>query len=274
MPFSQKTGSIKQLKKQLKKGGNSGIIIHYIPKNDSKIGRFLVEPEDFRSYYEHFDNNLRRSFPCTREDACPGCVAGLDRPQLYLAPFVDNETDQVIPLQIKKSVMNALTIKYEKYGTLLDRDYEIGRYGEGKEGTTYDVTPEAPKKRNLSKYQLFDYEDILQKAYDAVFEDDDSDDEDEAPKRVAKKPGRSKPRGVRRGAPEPFPDDDDDDDDDDFDADEDEDEEDDDDEGPDTDEMKEMPWADLKEYARDIGVKLKTKKRSELIRAIETKRGW
>jgi hypothetical protein len=271
MPVAaQKVGSMKNLKKQLKKGGVS--IIKYVPKNDSMTVRFLTEPEEFVGYWEHYDEGMRKSFPCTGEDACPGCMADERKSFIYLANAVDTNDDKVIPFQIKKSVMNTLTIKYEKYGTLMDRDYEVARFGEGLD-TTYDVSPEAPKRMNVTKYQLLDLTVILQAAYDSVFDDDaadDADDDDDEPVARKKKVSKAGPPQRRKRGEEPFPDDDDDDDED---EDEDEPDADEEDDEPDDEEMQAMDWADLKEYARSIGVKLVTKKRSELIRAINKKRG-
>jgi hypothetical protein len=55
---------------------------------------------------------------------------------------------------------------------------------------------------------------------------------------------------------------------------EDEEDYDEDEEEPDESEMQEMEWRDLVQYAREVGVKKQTRKRSELIRYIQTKRGW
>jgi hypothetical protein len=76
-------------------------------------------------------------------------------------------------------------LKYDKYGTMMDRNYELQKHGE-KLDTTYDVTPDAPSKLNLAKYETLDLEKILIGARasslgetDTTASDDDDDEDDE-----------------------------------------------------------------------------------------------
>jgi hypothetical protein len=107
-----------------------------------------------------------------------------------LASALDIETDRVIPLKLAKTAANVLILKYDKYDTMMDRNYELQRHGEGLD-TTYDVTPEAPSKINLAKYDVLDLEEILLNARkqalgedsqaepSSKFTDDDVDDDDD-----------------------------------------------------------------------------------------------
>ena len=258
-PIGQPVGSLKALKAKLAKKGGGSSFIKFVPKNGSMMVRFLTELDGFVGYDEAWSQTLRKSFPVT-SDMKEG--RDYDRKSfVYVCNALDTETDKVIPFQLKQSVVNTLVIKFERNDTIMDRDYEISRYGEGLD-TTYDVESEPPKKRVLSKYKLLDLEAILQEAAKDALATGDDDDDDERPSRNA--PTKKAAQRQRRVVPDP----------DEIDA-EDEDEEDDEDEDEEEDgdeyteaQMKAMDWADLKEHAKDIGVKLQTRKRSELIDAI------
>ena len=84
--------------------------------------------------------------------------------QRFLAQVVDRESDQVIALKMPKDLANRLVVRYERYQTIMDRDYEIMRSGKGLD-TTYDVTPEPASEFDSSKYTKIDLLDILQTAY-------------------------------------------------------------------------------------------------------------
>lgn len=168
MPIGQKTGSLKALKQSLSSGAGQGAWIKYVPKNGTMNIRFLQEPEEWVNYNEHFDQALRKSYPCTGETDCPGCQTQERRSNRYLANAVDLDNQRVVPLQLPKDLANRLVVRYEKYGTLMDRDYELSRTGEGLD-TTYDLDPGAPTKMRLSQYQPLDLLQVLQESYDNVF---------------------------------------------------------------------------------------------------------
>lgn len=305
MAIGQKTGSLKALKATLAGGGGGGAWIRYIPKNGSMNVRFLQEPEEWVNYNEHFDSALRKSFPCTNEQDCPGCMTQERRSNRYLANAVDLDKDRVIALQLPKDLANRLVVRYEKFGTLTDRDYELSRAGEGLD-TTYDLDPSPPMKRRLTKYQSLDLMQVLQDAYDEVFgggngttaspqaaaktstttgpvktrakssaakvakpvaeEDVDEDDEDE--------PEEPKPAPKRRAAakkPEPkFEPEEDDEPDDEDEEPEEEPEEDEEDDSPEYDEdsLRALPLGALRAVARDFNVQVKGLKKEEIVQAI------
>lgn len=211
MPFGQKQGSLKSLKKTLARG--QGTFIKYVPKDSSMTVRFLTEPDDpegFVGYYEHYDEVGKQSYACSGEDDCPGCKQDDRRTFRFLTNAIDTETDRVIPFQLPKSAVQSLVLKYEKYGTLVDRDYEISRYGSGLD-TVYDVTPESPAKKNMKKYEALDLEKVLADSYNNLFGDDadtgddDDDDEDEpvAKKSAskAKAPAKKAAKATKKAAP-------------------------------------------------------------------------
>lgn len=191
-----KVKSIASLKASMKKGGSGSAYLTRVPADATLTVRFLTEPDDenngWVNYFEHYDS-VRKFYPCSSE--CPGCMEG-DRPsQRYLANALDVAEGKVVPLVMPKSMAASILKKYEKYATLLDRDYELSRSGTGLD-TEYDVTPEPPSKMNLTRFDLIDLWDILkdqlaQAEGSNASPDDDDDDDAPAPKRVSKSAPKS-----------------------------------------------------------------------------------
>ena len=153
----KKMGSLKAVKDSLKKGGSSlNTFIKNVPADGITV-RFITEPEEWFGFYEYWNDESRNFTPMAVGEILPDGA----RPSFrYLASAVDIETDRVIPLKLAKTAANSLILKYDKYGTMLDRNYELQRHGEGLD-TTYDVTPDAPSKLNLAKYEVIDLEQVL-----------------------------------------------------------------------------------------------------------------
>jgi hypothetical protein len=188
--FGQKTGSLKNLKKSLAKGGGKGFI-KYIPKNGSMNVRYIEEPENWVNYVEHYDQTIRKSYPCSGEANCPGCASGERKSSRYLANVVDldDQNKRVVPLQMPKDLANRLVVKYEKWGSITDRDIELSRSGEGLD-TVYDLDASVPDRKSIAKYQPIDLLKTLEDAYNAVFGDDE-DEEEETVKPAVRGRGRS-----------------------------------------------------------------------------------
>lgn len=191
-----KVKSIAGLKSSLKKGGGSQYLAR-VPADDSLTVRFLTEPEgEWVEYMEHYDA-VRKFYPCT-ESGCPGCAEGDFPSKRFLANALDVAEGKVIPLAMPKTLAASVMKKYEKYGTLLDRDYELTREGSGFD-TTYDSVPEAPTKMNLKRFDLIDLTAMLQSQLDMADNagsDDDDDDDDEPVAKKTKKFVPKKPAAV------------------------------------------------------------------------------
>ena len=161
MPYQTgKIGSISRLRESLKKGGGNSQYIKQVPANDIMSVRFLTEPDEWYGYYETYDTEIKRYYPL---------IEGVEKPEgarvsyRYLAVVLDIESDQVIPLKLPKDLANRLMMRYDRFDTLLDRDYELSRMGEGLD-TTYDVTPGDKVTRNLEKYEIIDLDAVLTEA--------------------------------------------------------------------------------------------------------------
>jgi hypothetical protein len=173
MPIGQKMGSLKNLKQSMAKGGGAAWI-KYVPKNGSMNVRFIQEPEEWFNYGEHWDAMLRKSYPCPENGSCPGCLNGDRKSSRYLTNAIDldeqdpKRKDQVIPLQLPKDLANRLVIKYEKWGTLVDREIELTRSGDGLD-TVYDLDAGVKDPVNLGQYTPLNLQQVLDDAYEAVF---------------------------------------------------------------------------------------------------------
>lgn len=180
MAYGQKAGSLRSLKKTLAKGGSGGAWIKYIPKNGSMNVRFIQEPEEFVNYIEHFDTVARKSYPCNGEASCPGCRSDERKTARYLTNVVDLDNgNRVIALQLPKDLTNRIVVKYEKWGSITDRDIELSRSGEGLD-TVYDLDAGPVDRRSIAKYTPLDLDKVLEDAFNYVFgpDEDDADDED------------------------------------------------------------------------------------------------
>jgi hypothetical protein len=203
-------GSVNKLRKKLKKGGGGGQYLSRIPSESSLVVRFLTEPDEWVEYYEHYDENSDpRYYPCS--DDCKGCDAGDKSSQRYLANALDIDENKVVPLVLPKTVASSILKKYDKFKTLLDRDYELSRTGTGMD-TEYDAIPESPTRMNLRRFEALDLWGLLMSQLDSADEDDDEDDDDDFEEKPTRR--RSRPTSPASRQMSKRRDDDDEDDDD------------------------------------------------------------
>ena len=169
MSFGSKIGSVSALKKSLEKTSSSGgdVWVKYIPKNSDLVVRFLTEPDEWVLYSEAWDSEARNgkgsSYPISTDMVIPDDQRVSKR---YLAAAVDIDGDRVVPVCIPRSLMQQVISRYERYGTMVDRDYALSRSGAGLD-TTYMMDPEPPLARKLDKYSALDLEAVLAAAYDS-----------------------------------------------------------------------------------------------------------
>lgn len=173
-------GSMKELEKSLKSKGNPNVKI--IPAEDSITVRFLEDPEDWHGYYEHY---YEKSYvPCA--DPCDACDSDdadeRKKTFKYLANAYVVDDQKVRALKLPKSLVEILAAYRKKYGTLLDRDYELSRTGSGQNDTKYMGVPETPTKMKLSRFTPLDLDDVLQ----SMLGDDDDEDDEPTPKKKKK----------------------------------------------------------------------------------------
>lgn len=214
-----KVKSIKALKSSLKKG-STGSYLERI-KEEGFLARFLQEPEEWIEYFEYYDEADKAFYPEVEGVTLPIDSKSGEKvkpSKRYLANAIDVNENKVVPLVLPKSVAAILLKRYEKYGTLLDRDYELSREGTGYD-TEYDAVGEPPSRMSLSKYDPLDLIQVLESQLPGGDDDDeDDDDEEDTPRRKSSKRSQSATKRSRPSpsdlANDPFDDDEDDDDDD------------------------------------------------------------
>lgn len=184
--------------------------------------RFLTEPEDFWAVEIHYGN--KESFPCTgADDGCIGCEEGFDKGQKWYANVYWPDEDRVVVFEMGKSVFQALMKKYDRYNTVMDRNYEVTKEGTGQQ-TRYDM--EALDKTHIKGIDRMEpvdleqfFKDWLKRAMSDMGEDEVISSRGNSHRRGAPSAGsRSRTRGRRQELDDE--EDDFEDDEDDFDEDE------------------------------------------------------
>jgi hypothetical protein len=217
---ARKFKSMREVKKAAKSRGGGGQYLKRTPSEGSISVRFLDEPTGWVEYVEHYEETHEpRYFPCVDPVSnCPGNHGQGDgrASKRWLAPAIDLESNQVVPLVLPVSAVDVLLARYDKFGTLLDRDYEIAKTGSGFD-TKYDVDYEPATKKNLAKYEVPDLYAILEAQLGSDEDDEDEfdedfDEEDEPPRKRPVRRGGPIKKNIKRRRPVEDTDDDEDDD--------------------------------------------------------------
>lgn len=172
---AKRVGSVKRLKEATKRSGAS--LIKTVGADEPLVVRFMEEPDEWIEYEEYYSEDTEpRYFPAI-EGLDPDFVSELRKPsKRFLANAVDVSDNQVVALKLPAVVANSLAKKAEKFGTIIDRDYELSREGSGLQ-TEYEVTPEPPSRMNLRRFKTLDLLDILAQQVPLELRDEDDDDD-------------------------------------------------------------------------------------------------
>lgn len=214
-------------------GGAGGGYIKYFKNGETRV-RFLEQLDDWTIYYEHFDKEAQRSFPCTGDKStCPGCVekaaledAGKEAwgaQRRYLVNCFNPDTGYVDLYKVPTSLIDDLSRYADKDGGVITmRDYTVVRYKKKDENNkvAYSVDKEEKDPVDLSDYadQMKDHQEALNQAYAEVHgtvpDDDDNEPKPKAKAKVKKDPARPKvvpgvehveKKKVQKKAPKPLP---------------------------------------------------------------------
>lgn len=197
--------SVGEARESLKRTGSGDI--WSIPA-DGVVVRFVTEPDEWIGFYEYYDEDAKTFVPMAEGDRLPKGT----RPSFrYLANVLwrseGSREDKITALKLPSTVAKALFNRHEKFGTIVDRDYEITKSGEGFQ-TEYDVIPEEKSKLALSKYKsdMYDLVDLLIEEYERLNggggdDEESEEDEEETPKSKgkAKSSTRKSAAASRRG---------------------------------------------------------------------------
>lgn len=170
MAFGAKAGD--NVREDVKRSSGNGNFLRNVQDGKDLRVRFLQNPEEWTKYREHYSQETK-FFPCTQDEACPGCNS--DNEQLkrssrrYAASVLDVKEAKVIGLKLPVDLANRLIGKADRNGgTLLNRDYTLIRTGKSLD-TTYDVEQEDKSEVDLSRYEMVDIEALLQSSYEEAF---------------------------------------------------------------------------------------------------------
>jgi len=181
-----------QRKEEAPEVGGDGLYLRNFKDGDTTV-RFLEEVNDWIEFREHYTRD-RRSFPCTREEDCPGCTSDDDEVKQTSRKYAVNlqvvrgNGSYVAPHRIPVGVMKKMETRSERNeGTILSRDFIIMRSGKSFD-TEYDVEADDKYEVNIKalRKEGLDIEEVLQAAFDenapgqgkpSRFEKDDEGDE-------------------------------------------------------------------------------------------------
>lgn len=142
-----RVGSIQRFKQKVTRNSNKNFI-RRLRAEEPMIVRFLTEPEEWIEYYEYYDSDDRQYRAVGADQYLDDDVRVSRR---FAAVALDVADDSTFVIQIPVTLAETLNLRYERYGTLLDRDYELSRMGKDL-NTKYDALPEDVSARKLDKY--------------------------------------------------------------------------------------------------------------------------
>ena len=167
-------GSQSAVKKALgKDGGGGGGLTWRVPVDGSIQVRFLTEPDAWFYYWERYDEATKAFFPLEEGEDRKGASLKV------LANVVLRGTDRddrVVPLKLAKGLAARVNNRFERSGTVMDRDFTLSRTGKGKNDTVYDCDAEPIDKQNLGKWDLFDLNDVAVKEFEAAMAEGGEDE--------------------------------------------------------------------------------------------------
>lgn len=142
--------------------------LKFLKEGDTTF-RILQEPKDWIYFAKHFSD--AGSFPCNGETTCPGCTN--DNPKVARAgaqvAFNVHQGDYVEVMEIPRRVADKFQMRFDRIGTVTDRDYTVTKYKNSSNKFEYDVEGETPTKVDLSQFELKDIEMMLQNSWNEMW---------------------------------------------------------------------------------------------------------
>jgi hypothetical protein len=169
----KRMGSTKAVKDAAKRSTAGAQWIKNIPSDGITV-RFLTEPEDWFGYMRYWSDEASSYVPMLEGEKAPDGARVQFR---FVANALDVDQDRVVPLDIPKTLSTDLMVLFDKFDSLMDRDYELLRSGEGLD-TSYTVIPDAKSSRKLSAYERIELDEFLIKIRENALNPlkDDADD--------------------------------------------------------------------------------------------------
>lgn len=158
-------------------GGSS--FIRYLRQGDNTF-RILQDPDEWIYYWEHF-NPGGFAFPCTNDRAsCPGCTSKVDkmkgatRMAVFHGLVSMNDVEYVNVYKVPSNrVGDLLKNRFDRNGTLTDRDYTITKIKLDNGNVAWDIEGTNLTPINVAEYkdQFKDIEQMLADAYEQSWGD-------------------------------------------------------------------------------------------------------
>ena len=170
--------SEEEAKAEPSRGGGGSDFMKYPREGDNTL-RILDEPDKWVWYWEHF-NPGGYAFPCTNDrDTCPGCTSDIEKMARASRKIAFNAFDGQYTnvWKVPKTVADKLKARWERIGTIRDRDYIIRQLVEKVGKTTryeYDVEGLDKEAFDFAEVEEFmrDPETMLARAYEDAWGDD------------------------------------------------------------------------------------------------------
>lgn len=177
-----------------KSTGGKGTFIKYPKDGDNRL-RCLEEIDDWTEYWEHFDKEKQRSYPCSGDrSTCKGCVEKDNdetgnvwgAQKKYLVNALDPDTGYVNLWKLPASTKDDFDRYSDRDGGITKRDYTVIKY-KGSDGKVkYSVDREERDNIDLAQYaeKMKDHQVGLNEAWEEMFGpiDQQSQDPDDKPK--------------------------------------------------------------------------------------------
>lgn len=197
-PVTKRYGSAAKARAAVKGGGSNNALRRLKAEETVKV-RFLQEPEDWHeAWYHYVDGKFSW---CSQVRSCSGCSVGNRARKIVLANAVimhsdrDGEAGKVVVMQMPTTLADQVLKRHERFGTVLDRDYDLSREGATQNDTKYSVDYDEKKRRDLSRWddKIHDITAIVSSDISQNSSSDDSgeDEDDEEPRSTKKSSRRS-----------------------------------------------------------------------------------
>ena len=154
--------------------GGGGIYIKYFKDGVTTL-RIAEEHSSWTRCWMHFSQSKKIEYPCTGErETCPGHNSYDEREAKASLRFITNainrETGYMDLYKIPSSIEGDFARQADKYGTLLDRDYEVIREKNDR-GTSYSIDRLDPEDFDFSEHTPFlrDHQEALEQAFRDVW---------------------------------------------------------------------------------------------------------
>lgn len=182
---------IKQDQARSKQGPRT--YIRRVKDGESLDVRFMTEPDGWFSFREYYVQGIGYFPDANLQELGIDLPEGTRNPsKRYLANAYLPGEDKVVPLLLPLDLASRIVMRFDRNGTVQDRDFVLHRAGSGVD-TKYDVETADKESRDMSDKSLLDLGLVLQRQFEDAFGMDpmevDETEEAESPTEVSSSTG-------------------------------------------------------------------------------------